>query len=151
MTLDHAVVGSVVAPDTGGTTGSVTERLPHIFQLPVNVIQWDAIHGIVKPLCIQQLTDLPHCHWRIQGGATWSWPRKPRKEASCLLPPPQKAPEKLLFLFYFESKFETIPKIVYYFRGVFSFGGTLGLDPAPSSPPPKTGGWIRQCSHCFIV
>ena len=68
MTLNHVVVGSVLPPDTGGTTGSVTERLPHIFQLPVNVIHWDAIHGIVKPICIQQLTNLPHCHWRIQGG-----------------------------------------------------------------------------------
>ena len=68
MTLDYAVVGSVVPPDTEATPGSVTKRPPHIFQLPVNVIHLDAIHGIVKPLCIQQLFYLPHCHWRIQGG-----------------------------------------------------------------------------------
>ena len=30
MTLDYAVVGSVVPPDTGATPGSVTERPPHI-------------------------------------------------------------------------------------------------------------------------
>ena len=44
MTLDYVEVDSVVPPDTRGTTGSVTERPPYIFQLPVNVIHWDAIH-----------------------------------------------------------------------------------------------------------
>ena len=98
-------------PDTGGTTGSVTERLPHIFQLPVNVIHWDAIHGIVKPLCIQKLTDLPHCHWQIQGGQPGHGPPKPVKGASCLFAP--TPPQKLLksfFLFSFESKFGSIKK-----------------------------------------
>ena len=84
-------------------------------------------------------------HWWIQGGGQPGHdPPKPRQGTIMSFAPPPKLPKSC-----FLSKVNLCPsqKTVGSIRGVFSFGGTLGWDPAPSCPPPpsKTGGWIRQC------
>ena len=58
---------------------------------------------------------------------------------------PPKSSQKVLFITFFESEFGSIPKNSGSNPWSFQFWGTL-VGPAPSSPP-KTGGWIRQCTQ----
>ena len=74
-------------------------------------------------------------HWRIQGAnlEAPACPPSPERGISCLLPPPPKLQKNF---FSFESEFGSIPKNSGLNLWSFSFGGTLGQDPAPSCPPP---------------
>ena len=69
----------------------------------------------------------------------------------------KKLLKSFYFLFFILSKVNLFSsqKIVGYICGVFSFGGTLGWDPAPDCPPPlkpaagsagvRSAGGSREC------
>ena len=91
----------------------------------------------------------PSVHWRILGGGTIRpCPQSPGRGTimSFAPPPKKKSSHKTFFYFFLKMTLGPSKKRVGWIRGVFSFGGILGWDPAPSCPPPlnRRGGWIRQ-------
>ena len=87
---------------------------------------------------------LAHCaqagvpeHWRTQGGNP-AMPPKPRPSGAIMsfAPPPSSQKAFILYFYFFESEFGTIPKNGGLNPWSYLFWGTLGWDPAPSCPSP---------------
>ena len=102
--------------------------------------------SVVVKLCTSNLD--AYKHWLIQGGQPGHSPQAKEGGHHVVCPPPRSS-QKYYIYFYFLSKVNldtSSPKNSGLTSWSFQFWGYPRLGPRPKlPPPPKTGGWIRQC------